>query len=372
MPETQSPGFFRRQWEKLKLFFKKLGALLKLLWEQINILNFIERIAVWVQELILSFEGILLIILGGGIGLSIYGISYEKVRLTCAVGLFWLTLFLLIFMLSAASKRSVGEFKEKIDEDTRKEDSDTWYVWLINSVVLWLLQGIYSAMNTIMGISITLAYLLTELHASAATGDFQLLWQKETWSYLDIAFLIVAPVVGIYSDLSQIKAANKERSGITFVFGIALFFISFTFLATGLVGGEEAVLALDFILYNPIEWLFQELPNVPYEQSSAYQIISNTGTLFFLFLYFIVPLNLSLQGYEQIQAHRRDEIETEKKLPLLAAQVLLYFGIAFLSIVAYVAWQQGWIIMILNWLLYVIIFVFQLLAQLISWIASFF
>lgn len=371
MSETQSPGFFSRQWKKLKLLINRLGTLLKLLWEQLNILNFIARIAVWTQELILSFEGVLLLVIGGGIALSVYGISYEKVRLTCAVGLFWLTLFLLIFMLSAASKEWIGEFKEQVYEDTQQVDSETWYVWLINSLVLWLLKGVHSAMNTIMGVSITLAYILTELHASAATGDFQLLWQKESWSYLDIAFIIIAPLVGIYSDLSQIKAANKQRSGITLVFGIALFFLSFTFLITGLVGGEEAVLALDFILYNPIQWLFQELPNVPYEQSSAYRIISSMGTIFFLFLYFIVPLNLSFIGYEQVQVHRREETDN-KKMPLLAAQGLLYFSIAFLSIVAYVAWQQGWIASILTWLLYIIIKVFQLLSQFFHWITSLF
>ncbi|MEL6655897.1 MAG: hypothetical protein AAFY48_00705 [Bacteroidota bacterium] len=104
MSDPQPPSFFRRQWEKLKAFFSELGKLIKLLWERLNILNFIARIASWVRQLILSYEGILLLIFGGGIGLSIYGIAYEHMRLTCAVGLFWLTLFLLIFALAAASK----------------------------------------------------------------------------------------------------------------------------------------------------------------------------------------------------------------------------------------------------------------------------
>ncbi|MEL7424919.1 MAG: hypothetical protein AAFN81_18175 [Bacteroidota bacterium] len=85
-----------------------------------------------------------------------------------------------------------------------------------------------------------------------------------------------------------------------------------------------------------------------------------------------MPLNLTLLGYERIQAHRRYEDDAEEKMPLLAAQGLPYFGIAFLSIVTYVAWQQGWIINILSWLLYILVFIFQLLAQLVDWVMSLF
>lgn len=339
--------------------WQRFTSQVKRLWNRLDLLTLLTRLGTAIQRWVVSSEGKVLLFFGATIGLSIYGIAQGYVRLTAGMGLFWLLFFLLIFIFAQASRNDIDSFDKTLLDDIKLEDV-AWYVLLLNETIRWLIRVIRSAMNTIMAIAVSLAYIVTEIHLGAATGDLWSWTSIQEWTWLDALLLVVNPVLGISLDLWDSLKETKSRSPYVLLFGVAQFYLSGVILFTGLIGGQEALLAIHSIVDHPFQWLTDELPNVAYRESRGYQILTGIGAVPFVFFYFLLPMNGLFFAREEIKAHRN--IGGEPRIPLRSAQGLLWASVLFMTIVVYVSWQQGWILAILGFILMAIQWVVQTIA----------
>ncbi len=347
--------------------WNRIKAVVRNVWERLDFLYWLELGLERLGRFIQSYEGLALIFFGVGISISAYSIYAGKARLASGMGLLWLFLFIGLFFLFSFTKEGVIAVKAFLNSS--KDGSDGEVAIVLQSVLQFFAKAAEKVINTLASLTISLAYLIGQLHLKSAAGDLDHLFVATQWSWMDWCVLVLLPLIGLVSDaIYHLKKIVKKNSIVT-VAGIAQFYFLGAMLVTGLIGGAPPLEAAGWIFEHPFEWVFSEVPNVAYEESRAFAIIKGVGVLTFVYLYFLMPV--------YIYSHAKDELrkEEENEATLYsptAARGLIGFSLIFMMIFLYVAWQQGWIVMAFEMLVIAIVWIIQQIGNVLHWLVDLF
>lgn len=348
-----------------KPFLTRLKLGVRKVWQRLDLLYWLEVGLDKFGRFVQSYEGSTLIFFGLIAGISVYGIISNSARLVSGMGLLWLFLFIGLFFLLSFTKEGILVAQQFLTES--KDDLDGSGAIIVQKILSFIVLVAERLLNTLSSLLVTFAYLIGQLHLKSAAGELDHLFTISQWSWMDWALFVVLPCIGFASDVWNYFRELYSKNSVITVAGIAQFYFLGAMLITGLIGGKPPLEAALWIFEHPFLWVFSEVPNVEYEASRAFTIISGTGGITFVYLYLLMPLFF--------YGHAKEELrKAAEQLPTLyrpsAAKGLIGFSSIFLLVFLYVSWQQGWIMQAFEFLVFAFLWLVQQIGRFLEWLVS--
>jgi len=340
-----------REWfQKVKAFLRQLDILGSIARLIKGVVLFINRNTNFVFWFVLAF-----------VLVSFFGIHWEICWLTCFAGLLWVFALFLIFMFSVKVRTGFKEamnWVEKKKDTLNNEETET----ILNSVIFhapafmfyFLATLFIIAANkmtyTIAGITIALTHIAAKFHINFAIANHEA-------TITDAIFTIGMIGYGVVSDLSNLNETEKKGGRGLIYFANIQLYIVILMLLTGLLGGVEAISGIHKLVGKPWLYFTEDIFNYPASAPNA--IFRGLGTVLFIFLYLVVPATIAINAKGDLIKLAKGETT---EIPKFALQSMLYTSFLFLAIFLLVGWYEGWIVMFIYLVIWIIYSIYKFIS----------
>lgn len=205
----------------------------------------------------------------------------------------------------------------------------------------WAYKNTYTAASLV----ITLAHIATLFHLAAASGKPKNFVDFNQVSWFSIVYIVILPIWGIVSDkLNKIYQSKKFGRQI-FVFGPLQIYLGSIILLSGLFGGRIPIQAINILMKQP--WLFFSIDLFYYPDAYSYHLSHGLGPWFFGVLYLLTPLATLMMMRSELRLFSN---YGRASLPIITVYSLLATGLYLLSIGLLVAFHEGWLQQLFEWI----------------------
>ncbi len=267
----------------------------------------------------------------------------QSIRLLSGIALFAITFALIFFLKALQAQSGLIQIEQDALKFRDKTKSLFKYIFSFEAFVTnYFRRKIYS----LAGILVSVTAIFSDFLIEIGSGDFMDYFNFNNWTPDYVVLAILPFFAGIIADWLKRKKSELLSPNfavkILIYFSVLKFYPYFILFLTGLIGGREAFFPASQLndLLSLKFFLFDWIPN-SYIESSSYKLAHSINTIWFILLYFVIPLIIFFDT-KKLRIKYDGKAYNQKNTPMSFVNAAYYLSICILTIPLYVGWNEKW------------------------------